>query len=208
VHLSSFLIYSQTSFLFINHPPLLPRYHSSISPSFTHIFPHPTSSTEDHLRHSCYPRSRSIPSEIKHPPSTIHTSNSSYNKPYRLNSNHSSTTMGTAPRKQLKYKYLEHKQLKRTYKIPRSLKRSIKKNLVKIVERRERKIRDEEASLSLVLPDTSCILVLLCFQAQDFNALILTIFVLIAQEVFDPAWNHHVRNSGSSLCFRRTLFLP
>ncbi|KAK6006534.1 hypothetical protein QM012_006944 [Aureobasidium pullulans] len=36
------------------------------------------------------------------------------------------------------------KQSKNTYKIPRSLKESIKQNLNKIVKRRERKIRDEE----------------------------------------------------------------
>ncbi|KAG9587369.1 hypothetical protein KCU77_g9115, partial [Aureobasidium melanogenum] len=36
------------------------------------------------------------------------------------------------------------KQFKNTYKIPRSLKESIKQNLNKTVKRRERKIRDEE----------------------------------------------------------------
>ncbi|KAH0360877.1 hypothetical protein KCU65_g9084, partial [Aureobasidium melanogenum] len=39
---------------------------------------------------------------------------------------------------------INRKQSKNTYKIPRSLKRSIKQNLNKIVKRHERKIRDEE----------------------------------------------------------------
>ncbi|KAG9846428.1 hypothetical protein KCU98_g6404, partial [Aureobasidium melanogenum] len=39
---------------------------------------------------------------------------------------------------------LKSKQFKNTYKIPRTLKESIKQNLNKIVKRRERKIRDEE----------------------------------------------------------------
>ncbi|KAH0031559.1 hypothetical protein KCU78_g2796, partial [Aureobasidium melanogenum] len=39
---------------------------------------------------------------------------------------------------------IKSKQFKNTYKIPRSLKESIKQNLNKIVKRRERKIRDEE----------------------------------------------------------------
>ncbi|KAG9586539.1 hypothetical protein KCU77_g9473, partial [Aureobasidium melanogenum] len=39
---------------------------------------------------------------------------------------------------------IKRKQSKKTYKIPRSLKESIKQNLNKIVKRRERKIRDEE----------------------------------------------------------------
>ena len=56
--------------------------------------------------------------------------------------------MSTAPRKQLKLKHKQLKQLRRTYKIPRSLKKSIKKNLVKIVEKRGCRIRDEEVSLS------------------------------------------------------------
>jgi hypothetical protein len=44
---------------------------------------------------------------------------------------------------------IKRKQLKRTYKIPRSLKKSIKKNLVKIVKKRERRVREEEVSVSL-----------------------------------------------------------
>ncbi|KAG9513101.1 hypothetical protein KCV07_g9038, partial [Aureobasidium melanogenum] len=39
---------------------------------------------------------------------------------------------------------IKSKQFKNTYKIPRSLKESIKQNLNKIVKRRERKIRHEE----------------------------------------------------------------
>ncbi|KAH0335146.1 hypothetical protein KCU81_g9180, partial [Aureobasidium melanogenum] len=39
---------------------------------------------------------------------------------------------------------INRKQFKNTYKIPRSLKESIKQNLNKIVKRRERQIRDEE----------------------------------------------------------------
>jgi hypothetical protein len=48
----------------------------------------------------------------------------------------------------IKRKQPGRKQLKRPYKIPRSLRKSIKKNLVKIVKKRERKIRDEEVSFS------------------------------------------------------------
>ncbi|KAG9654686.1 hypothetical protein KCU95_g10546, partial [Aureobasidium melanogenum] len=43
---------------------------------------------------------------------------------------------------------LKSKQFKNTYKIPRTLKESIKQNLNKIVKRRERKIRDEEIRLA------------------------------------------------------------
>jgi hypothetical protein len=41
---------------------------------------------------------------------------------------------------------IRRKQLKRVYKIPRSLKKSIKKNLVKVIKKREREIREEEVS--------------------------------------------------------------
>ncbi|CAD0097545.1 unnamed protein product [Aureobasidium mustum] len=41
------------------------------------------------------------------------------------------------------------KQYKNTYKIPRSLKESIKQNLNKIVKRRERQIRDEETLIDI-----------------------------------------------------------
>jgi response regulator of citrate/malate metabolism len=51
---------------------------------------------------------------------------------------------------------IKRKQLKRAYKIPRSLKKAIRKNLVKIVKERERKICDEEVSNSLVPSRTSC----------------------------------------------------
>lgn len=46
---------------------------------------------------------------------------------------------------------IKRKQSKNTYKIPRSLKQSIKQNLNKIVKRRERKLRDEEVSTSCLL---------------------------------------------------------
>jgi hypothetical protein len=42
---------------------------------------------------------------------------------------------------------IKRKQLKGTHKISRSLKKSIKKNLVKIVEKREREVREEEVSV-------------------------------------------------------------
>jgi hypothetical protein len=45
---------------------------------------------------------------------------------------------------------IKSKQFKNTYKIPRSLKESIKQNLNKIVKRRERKIRDEEVRTSVL----------------------------------------------------------
>lgn len=53
---------------------------------------------------------------------------------------------------------IKRKHLKRTYKIPRDLKKSIKKNLVKIVERREKKIRDEEVSVQWVAKSESLML--------------------------------------------------
>lgn len=46
---------------------------------------------------------------------------------------------------------IKRKQYKNTYKIPRSLKDSIKQSLNKIVKRRERKIRAEEVCTSLLL---------------------------------------------------------
>ncbi|KAH0284472.1 hypothetical protein M436DRAFT_63313 [Aureobasidium namibiae CBS 147.97] len=52
--------------------------------------------------------------------------------------------MATAPRQQLASRAAGRKQFKRTYKIPRSLKKAIKKNLYQIVKEREREIRDEE----------------------------------------------------------------
>lgn len=48
---------------------------------------------------------------------------------------------------------INRNQFKNTYKIPRSLKKSIKQNLNKIVKRREREIRDEEVC-TLLFPSS------------------------------------------------------
>lgn len=68
--------------------------------------------------------------------------------------------MGTAPRRQLasaSHKRLKQpKQPKRTYKIPRSLKKAIKKKLVKIVKK-----RDQDVSGSLVTYSNSLVLTFL-----------------------------------------------
>jgi hypothetical protein len=63
--------------------------------------------------------------------------------------------MGTAPRKRLKLKHKQLKQLKRTYKIPRSLKKSIKKNLVKIVKRHKQEVSTSLISRIFILPTSS-----------------------------------------------------
>jgi len=75
--------------------------------------------------------------------------------------------MGTAPRQQLASRAARRKQpkqreqLKRTYKIPRSLKKAIKKNLIKIVKQRERKVRDEEVSTFISRGNPSLFFVLI-----------------------------------------------
>jgi hypothetical protein len=81
-----------------------------------------------------------------------------------------------------KRKQLQRKQLKRTYRIPRSLKKSIKKTLVEIVrgvKQRERKIRDEEVSFLFVKHIAYLSMTVLCFRfaVGRFAGIVLT-FVL------------------------------
>ena len=137
-----------TTFLVSTRSSLLPRHHFTISPSLIFNLPLSASSTNNLSRHIYFPPSTFHDLDQLHPASihqTIdHISSAS-------NISQSSTTMGTAPRKQLasaSHKRPRQPTLpKRTYKIPRSLKKAIKRKLVKIVKERERKIRDEEVSV-------------------------------------------------------------
>lgn len=125
---------------------LLRLHHFIISPSFIYKFPLPAPYINNPSRLTHLPPSAFYDLDQVHPPST-HRNIADLD--CTSNKSHPATKMGTAPRRQLastSHKRLKQpKQPKRTYKIPRSLKKAIKKNLVKIVRE-----RDEEVSDSLV----------------------------------------------------------
>ena len=152
---------------------LLPPHHLIITPSLfslrylSFLYQHPPSSDLIHCRPSKTPQPHTFHDlDQFHPTPFIEPSTIKYIN-CTSNNSHSSNTMGTAPRQQLASRAARRKQpkqreqLKRTYKIPRSLKKAIKKNLIKIVKQRERKVRDEEVSTFISRGNPSLFFVLI-----------------------------------------------